>query len=244
MVSVAIIGPDGAGKSTICQNIASDFYVPVKYLYMGVSLDSSNTMLPTTRLVHKIKRAAGSQPDTHGPRSSAVPITTPKGLPKRIFKEVKALFRLGYWLTEEWYRQVLTWYYQISGKIVIFDRHFFFDYYHYDIAKTNQKRSLARRIHGFVLQRFYPKPDLVIFLDAPGEVLYARKKEGTIELLEQRRHEFLEFQNLVKHFVIVDVTQSKEKALKDVKEIIWKFYQDHTKGNNKRYLMAGNHVKK
>jgi hypothetical protein len=37
-----------------------------------------------------------------------------------------------------------------------------------------------------MLEHFYPKPNLVIYLDAPAEMLFARKKEGTIELLEQR----------------------------------------------------------
>ena len=43
-----------------------------------------------------------------------------------------------------------------------------------------------------MLNYIFPKPDLVICLDAPGEVLFSRKAEGTIELLEQRRQEYLQ----------------------------------------------------
>lgn len=243
MVSVAIIGPDGAGKSTICQRIEKEFSVPVKYLYMGVSLDSSNTMLPTTRLVHFIKRLAGATPDTHGPRPLPSSLPKPRGMPRQILSGIKAIVRLGYWVTEEWYRQFIAWYHQLRGRIVLFDRHFFFDYYHYDIAKTSIHRSLARRLHGFMLQFFYPKPDLVFFLDAPGEVLYARKKEGTVELLERRRQEFKEFQGLVKNFVIIDGTQSQDIVVSEVKEIILNFYLKNVKGK-KQVILAGHHVKK
>ena len=59
-----------------------------------------------------------------------------------------------------------------------------FDYYAHDISNTDPARPLRHRLHGVFLDRWYPRPDLVIFLDAPAEVLFARKHEGTIPLLE------------------------------------------------------------
>jgi ABC-type branched-subunit amino acid transport system ATPase component len=54
MFTVALIGPDGAGKTTIGRRIEHTLPLPVKYVYMGVNLDSSNHMLPTTRLLKSI----------------------------------------------------------------------------------------------------------------------------------------------------------------------------------------------
>ena len=51
MTTVALIGPDGAGKTTVARKLADVLPVPVRYLYMGVSTDSSNVMLPTTRII-------------------------------------------------------------------------------------------------------------------------------------------------------------------------------------------------
>ena len=68
MFSVALIGPDGAGKTTIGRRIEHTLPLPVKYVYMGVNPDSSNYMLPTTRLKHALKRLMGAKPDTQGPR--------------------------------------------------------------------------------------------------------------------------------------------------------------------------------
>ena len=64
MFTVALIGPDGAGKTTIGKRIEHTLPLPVKYVYMGVNLDSSNHMLPTTRLIKALKRMRGAAPDT------------------------------------------------------------------------------------------------------------------------------------------------------------------------------------
>jgi thymidylate kinase len=109
---------------------------------------------------------------------------------------------------------------------VIFDRHFYFDYYKYHIAKNRVGRTLSERVHGFVLDRILPKPDLVIFLDAPAEVLFARKREGSVELLEQRRQEYLQFQGKVKRFITVDTTQTVDEVARQVCNTIMNFYHE------------------
>src|SRR5205807_7090738 len=93
-----------------------------------------------------------------------------------------------------------------------------------DIA-GGSSRSLARRIHGLILERVYPKPDLVIYLDAPAEVLFARKGEGTIESLQQRRLEYLAMGSLIPHFAVVDGTQSQEEVAGKVAALIEQFHR-------------------
>ena len=57
MFTVALIGPDGAGKSTVGRELERRLSFPAKYIYMGVNLESSNLVLPTTRLILGIKRS-------------------------------------------------------------------------------------------------------------------------------------------------------------------------------------------
>jgi len=83
---------------------------------------------------------------------------------------------------------------------------------------------LARRLHGVVLDRFFPRPDLVVCLDAPAEILFARKAEGTPELLEGRRRQYLAIEDVVPHFVRIDVTQPVEKVTQDVVDAICGFH--------------------
>ena len=45
-------------KTTIGRRIEHTLPLPVKYVYMGVNLDSSNHMLPTTRLIKAIEDEA------------------------------------------------------------------------------------------------------------------------------------------------------------------------------------------
>lgn len=219
MITVAVIGADGAGKSTVCRKIEESLDLPIKYIYMGVNLEASKLMLPTTRLVLELKRLRGRRPDAVLPEPSSE-----QRVSKSLLKKVKAYFRMAFWISEEWFRQFAIWYYQLQGKIVIFDRHFFADYFAYDIIDNGQPRPLPNRVHGYMLKHIYPKPDLFIMLDAPVEVLFARKGEGTLEFLEDRRQQYLMLKDHVRHFETVDASQPQDAVVMQVSEIIQKYY--------------------
>lgn len=228
MFSVALIGPDGAGKTTVANRLQETLPVPVRYIYMGINRDSSNHMLPTTRVVRWIKRAAGAAPDNTGPRDPKSVDERPKSRLRRAAKTVKSGLSLVNRVSDEWYRQALATYHCLRGRIVLFDRHYFSDYYAYDIAGANGRLPLSRRIHGLMLDRFYPKPDLVIYLDAPSQVLFARKGEGSVESLERRRREYLQMRDLVTRFAVVDANRPVEEVTRDVSQHILDFYQKQT----------------
>lgn len=206
MTTVALIGPDGAGKTTVARELQRVLPVPVRYLYMGVSAESSNVVLPTTRIARRIKRATGAAPDTAGPPDPTRPARPrPRSFIARRAADLRSFLRLANRLAEEWYRQALAWRWERSGAVVVFDRHFFVDYHAYDVAAEG--RSTGQRVHGAILARLYPKPDLVVYLDAPAEVLLARKGEGTLEALERRRGDYRAIAPLVDQFVEVDATR-------------------------------------
>lgn len=212
MPTVALIGPDGAGKTTLSQRLQRELGIPVKYIYMGVNLEASNVVLPTTRLMLAFKRARGKGLAMGGPPDPAKGKVLPKHPLKRVLVEAKSALRMVNQLGEEWYRQAVIRAYERQGNLVLFDRHFLFDYYFHDIKSSHTQRTLSSRAHGFLLNRFYPRPDLVLCLDAPAEVLFVRKPEGTIEALEQRRQEYLQLRHLAKNFVLVDATQPLEQV--------------------------------
>jgi thymidylate kinase len=224
--NIALVGPDGAGKSTIGLKLEQVSPFPVKYMYMGVNLESSNLVLPTTRLLLELKRASGQRPDiATRPLDRHNSRALPKKGVKRLTAGIRAFLRLANLTAEEWFRQILVWYYNLRGYHVILDRHFFFDYYLHDIANTDPKRPLNSRIHGFMLKRLYPKPDFVIFLDAPTEVLYARKPEGTFDARERRRQEYIQLREHAKAWAVVDVSQPMEAVVDEVSELILRFHR-------------------
>lgn len=226
MFTVALIGPDGAGKSTIGRKLQEISPLPMKYVYMGVNLESSNLVLPTTRLLLEIKRARGQRPDITVPRDVYFQSQTRKKLTKRVAESAKSALRIVNVMAEEWFRQVIVWYYKLRGYCVLFDRHFYFDYYDHDIANTDPKRPLSSRLHGFMLEKLYPKPDFVIFLDAPSEVLFARKPERTIEILESKRQEYVRLREVMKNFAVVDVSQPVDTVVRQVSDLIVNFQQN------------------
>lgn len=207
--SVALVGSDGAGKSTVAQEVVRRLPFDAEYLYMGVNLEASPVMLPTTRLALAVKRRRGGGTDMtvggaeHGHRGG--PLGT-----------VRRLVRMTNWIAEETFRAVLARRIQRRPAVVVFDRHFFCDYYAGAIAPTSAPRSLDTRIHGFVLRHWYPRPELTLFLDAPPEVLVARKAGDTIERVARRRRDYLALESVMPAFDVVDADRPIDEVVEDV----------------------------
>jgi thymidylate kinase len=205
MASVALIGPDGAGKTTIARMLEERGSLRFKYLYMGVNTESSNLALPTSRLVNRMKRRNGS---SHA------------GVPRargRLWMGA----RLVHHLAEEGFRQLACWYYELSGRVVLCDRHFVFDYSPEIMVDANH--AFDRRVRRWVFAHLFPQPDLVIFLDAPGEVLFMRKGDATITDLERRRQAYLTHGDRVPNFVRVDASRPLHEVYDQVFEHILRF---------------------
>jgi thymidylate kinase len=222
MFTVALIGADGAGKSTVTGRLPDTLSLPMKSIYMGINLDSSTLMLPTTRLLLFLRRIHGNHTNTHAATLPAE--TTAASASSRLGQGARAGARLAIWMSEEIFRQSVAWYYsRVRRKVVVFDRHFFADYYADDVADATERRPLSRRIHGFMLLRAYAKPDLVVFLDAPPELLYARKPETPVAWLRNRREEYARLRNVVPHFVRVDASRPLDEVTREVASVIERF---------------------
>jgi len=53
---VAIVGPDGAGKSSVAKRLVRELPIPVTYLSMGVNAASGNRLLPTTAIRERLRQ--------------------------------------------------------------------------------------------------------------------------------------------------------------------------------------------
>jgi thymidylate kinase len=214
--SVALIGPDGAGKSSIAREVARRLGAPARYLYMGVNLEESGLTLPTTRLALAFKRARGRGPRMTANWSGAG--SRADGRP-RILREAYAGLRLLGWLGEEWFRALVARLYNWRGYLVVFDRHFLYDYYSTG-AERQPGQLMATRLHGLLLRRFYPRPDMVICLDAPAPVLHARKLEQSVETLERRRRDYLALAGVAPDFNVVDATRPLPDVIGEITALI------------------------
>jgi thymidylate kinase len=218
--TVALIGPDGAGKTSVSRRLA-ELGLPVKRLYMGVNLEESRVMLPTTRLLLLSKRIRGRRPDLRALSPETV-VAGSNSPVRRLTSSMRASLRVLLWVGEEWFRQFLAWRYQREGYIVVFDRHFFCDYHTADVVNADGRRA-SSRIHGVLLSRLYPKPDIVVYLDAPPEVLRHRKPETPHDYLVQRRADYSNMKFLFRNFVTVDATRPTEEVTAEVAAAIEAF---------------------
>jgi thymidylate kinase len=225
MFSVALIGPDGAGKTTIARMLEERSSLPLKYIYMGVNIAASNFALPTSRVFEYLRGRQNGNSDPSQVEGQT--IQHPKRGSKSAGKLLWAAGRLANHLADEWYRQLWSWGYQCSGSIALYDRHFLFDF-SLDNVDLDQE-GFDTRLHRWFLTHLYPRPDLVIYLDAPAEVLFARKGEKDIEDLGKRRQSFLQLIKQSPNCVVVDGTQPLSKVYEDVAAHIFQFCKMHSR---------------
>lgn len=186
---VVVLGPDGAGKSTVLDRLAAE---PPTW--------SSGAVLRHLK-PSVIHRETKDTTDPHG-----VP---PRGFAASVLKCLYWLFEYsaGYYLHV---RPDLE-----AGKLVLFDR------YLLDVLVDPRRyRYGGPAWLTRLLWRVIPKPDLVVLLTAPAEVLYARKQE--LPLLEITR-QLQAYQALVieqRGGRIIDVSGTPGEAVRRVQEVI------------------------
>ncbi len=192
MFRITLIGPDGCGKSAVAEKLIERMRIPVRRIYMGVNLESSNIMLPTSRLQRAIRRWSGAPPDADGPRDPRSRHQAGSNVLTRMLRFMKGGLRVSHLIAEECFRLSVIRWWLICGYVVVQDRDFFIDYHEYDVVDTGH-RTIWQKIHGFFLKHVYSKPDLTILLDVSAETMLARKQEGTRESLQRRREYYRMF---------------------------------------------------
>lgn len=178
-VSVALLGPDGAGKSTLAAELESSFYLPVRSVYMGLYQN------PAPRKARRLRPV---------PRSAR-----------------RVATQWGRWLEGAYHRR--------RGRLVVFDR------YTYEALVPNRFRHGRRgRARRWVLAHSCPPPDLAVLLDAPSDVLYSRKGEHDLVLLERQREAYRALLRRLPRSVVVDASDDLERVRLEVTAAIWREY--------------------
>lgn len=185
---IAFMGPDGCGKSLVLNAVSQELAPSFR----------------TIRRYHLRPRLIGRKPANQGP------VTDPHGQPPRgtVASIAKVIdlwldYVLGYLL------RILPG--LIRTELVLFDRCF------YDLLVDSRRiryggpPALLKAAAGIA-----PRPDLVILLDAPPEVLRARKQEVPAAEVARQRAGYLDLARTLPSAVVINAAQTADDVIHDV----------------------------
>ena len=112
-------------------------------------------------------------------------------------------------------RSVRLTYFRWRGFIVILDR------FTYDAVLVTKDAAWRQRVTAALVLRMSQTPDLIVVLDLPGEVAFARKGEQDVATLDEWRDSYRALQSGSAELVVVDATKSVEEVRKLATEAIW-----------------------
>lgn len=175
-ITVAIIGPDGAGKSTLIESIHSSGLLPTTVVYMGGNAATANHALPTTRWLVR-----HGQIDTWAPDTVASMLNKSRSPVALGWRGLREAVKFANELLDFAYRYGIASVARRRGDVVLFDR------YIYDpmIDALVDGASSFGWFRARLFRGIFPRPDVVIILNAPGDLLFARKGEHSPERLDR-----------------------------------------------------------
>jgi thymidylate kinase len=170
-IDVAVLGPDGAGKSSLSAALATTFPVPTRTIYLG--------------LYGAGLGGAGRF-----------------GFARRIARLWRG------WTVGLWHR--------LRGRVVVYDRHAF------DALSVAPRGSRKARLRRWAILHAIPDPALVLVLDAPADVLFARKGEHDPASLDEQRRGFLALAARLPTAEVVDSTRDPDAVRRDATARTWR----------------------
>jgi thymidylate kinase len=134
----------------------------------------------------------------------------PHGKPPR--SVLTSLAKILVWLMEEWYAHLFM---DKNGRLLICDR-----YYHDLLIDPMRYRYGGPLRIARLVGKLMPQPSLWVLLDAPAEVLQARKQEVSRQESARQRQAYLAFVGQQRQFAIVDASQPLDKVIADVEQAV------------------------
>lgn len=178
-LTIAFIGPDGVGKSTLASKLEAHGLAVTQYMGGRAAL------LPTTRWIQKYYRgngdSKGNSPGETAPcgqQQKSKTESKKKAVDRLKNITTRPAIRLNNYI-ELWARYIYAVYRRQSLPII-------FDRYPYDQciwAQISRKDSFLKRLQCNVIIGCFPTPDILVRLHAPIRMLRDRKQEQSVEHL-------------------------------------------------------------
>jgi thymidylate kinase len=123
-----------------------------------------------------------------------------------------SLAKICIWFLEEWY----AWFFLENRKaLLICDR-----YYHDLLVDPRRYRYGGPMWAARLVAELMPQPRMWVLLDAPTEVLRARKQEVSIEETARQRDAYRAFVQTQRNHLIVDASQTLQSVIDDLERAV------------------------
>ena len=194
---ITLIGPDGSGKSTLCDMIEArlkeQLFNRVRYFH------GHPEILPRLGI---IKARLLNEPL---PESSASPASRLREKGNQ-HHPIKGCLYVLYYTLDYFLARIPFRFHRARNDLIIFDR-YFYDYTMQPLWEKTPQWFV--RLASF----FVPKPDLFIFLMADPEEIHKRKPELTTDEIASQQAQMKRLMSQLKPFVEIDTTNDPETSV-------------------------------
>lgn len=193
-ISIVLLGPDGAGKSSTIERVGPRLMdVFSRWRCWG--------FVPSVARLLGRKPESTSQPHALAVRSSA-----------------SSLLKVGFWAVYYLLSYVALRAMMVRSSVIIYDRHFL------DVfVDTRRYRYGGPKWVLHMLWGCMPKPELVFLLDVPSDVVQMRKQEVPRAVTEEQRIKYLALVRPMDSGRVIDGSRSKSEVAENIVEIICGF---------------------
>lgn len=206
-VFIAVLGPDGAGKSTLITELEQDMAGAFR-----------------REAVYHLR------PGLLGKRGDGSPVTDPHGTPPRSY--ATSTIKLAYYLADYFLGYVLKIYPKMArSTMVVFDRYYddlLVDQVRYRYGGSARLAELGSKL--------VPRPNLLLVLDAPEDVLLERKEEVERPELTRQRRAYLETAAKISNAYVLDAARGPAEITDDVSEITTDYLHERYMRRREQYF--------
>jgi thymidylate kinase len=224
-VSIAIVGPDGTGKTTLINELSKKLklgHYNVSHFYMG----AREHINPLTRLIVSLVKSRNKNQNkksrsksiikNHGSQlSSSFSINNlPTSISPDNLPYIRSLFNALIYVVELSTKYLVILPSLYRKKVILFDRYIF------DILaeRSLKKHSFLK----FLVLHIFPSPDFTFYVKNDIHTLFSRKPELSAEELKLYNKRYYKLLNSVKNYHVIMGNQTPKVISNEMLSVSWK----------------------